>query len=75
MHPNIDEVGHFKSELLDAKYWSPAIGIQQILVHVWARLAVPDIGSDYSDPTRVKAYRTDRKNFEAVAREYTQKYA
>ena len=75
MHPNIDEIGHFRSELLDTNHWSPITGIQQILEHVWARLAFPDVDSNYCDRTRAQAYKTDKTQFERVALEYTQKYA
>ncbi|CAF0901689.1 unnamed protein product [Rotaria sordida] len=75
MHPNIDEYGNFKSELLKLEFWSPTMTIKDILEHVWARLAIPNIDSNECDPTRAQSYRMDRSQFEIEAREYAIKYA
>ena len=75
MHPNVDECGKFLSEILKPTCWTPAITIKEIIEHVWARLAVPDIDSTECDSIRAHSYRTDRENFETMAREYSIKYA
>ncbi|CAF2462140.1 unnamed protein product [Rotaria sp. Silwood2] len=75
MHPNIDEYGNFMSELFNLESWSPAMTIKSILEHVWARLAIPNIDSNECDPTRAQLYRTDKHQFELIAREYSIKYA
>ncbi len=75
MHPNINEYGGFISELLKPESWSPAFTIKNILEHVWARLAVPDIDSNECDLIRATSYKTDKKQFEIEAREYSIKYA
>ena len=43
MHPNVNECGKFMSDLLKPEVWSPAMTINSILEHIWARLAVPDV--------------------------------
>lgn len=75
MHPNVNECGKFMSDLLKLESWSPAMTIKHILEHIWARLAVPDIDSDECDPVRAHSYRTDKEQFEIMAREYSIKYA
>jgi len=75
MHPNVDECGKFMSELLKTTSWSPAMTIKNILEHVWARFAVPDIDSNECDLTRAHSYKTDKQQFEEMAREYSIKYA
>lgn len=49
--------------------------LKDILEHVWARLAFPDIDSNYCDPIRAESYRTDVQNFNQIAREYAVKYS
>jgi ubiquitin-protein ligase len=75
MHPNVDECGKFITELLKPESWSPAMTVQNVLEHVWARLAVPDIDSNECDPTRALLYKIDKEQFEIKAREYSIKYA
>lgn len=75
MQPNVDECGKFMSDLLTPTSWSPALTIKNILEHVWARFAVPDVDSNECDLIRAHSYRTDRKNFEEIALEYSIKYA
>jgi ubiquitin-protein ligase len=75
MHPNVDECGKFMSEILKPTSWTPAMTIKDIIEHVWARFAFPDIDSTECDLTRAHSYRTDRENFEIIAREYSIKYA
>jgi ubiquitin-protein ligase len=75
MHPNVNEYGGFMSELLKLESWSPATTVKNILEHVWARLAFPDIDSNECDLTRAHSYRTDKAQFEIIAREYSVKYA
>ncbi|CAF3324198.1 unnamed protein product [Rotaria socialis] len=45
VHPNINEINEFMSELLTLEFWLPTMGIRNILEHVWTRLAIFDIGS------------------------------
>jgi ubiquitin-protein ligase len=75
MHPNVDECGKFMSELLKPTSWTPAMTIKNILEHVCARFAVPDVDSNGCDLSRADSYRTDKENFEKIAREYSIKYA
>ena len=75
MHANIDECGRFMSDVLSSSSWSPVMTIKDLLVHIWARLAVPDIDTGYCDPIRAKSYQADPKNFDEVAREYAIKYS
>jgi len=75
MHPNVNEYGRFMSELLKPESWSPAMTIKNILEHIWARLAVPDIDSKECDTTRAYSYKTDKEQFEIMARDYSIKYA
>ena len=75
MHPNIDECGKFSSDVLSASSWLPIMTIKDVLEHVWARLAVPDVDSDYCDPTRAQSYRTNPENFNQLARDYAIKYS
>jgi ubiquitin-protein ligase len=75
MHPNVNEYGGFMSDLLKPEFWTPAMTIRNILEHVWARFAVPDIDTNECDPTRAHSYKTDKERFEIMAREYSIKYA
>jgi ubiquitin-protein ligase len=75
MHPNINEYGRFMSESLKPERWLPSMTIKNILEHIWARLAVPDIDSNECDLTRAQSYTTDKECFEKTAREYSIKYA
>ncbi|CAF0772650.1 unnamed protein product [Adineta steineri] len=75
MHPNVDEYGNFMSELLKPDTWLPSMTIKNILEHIWARLAIPDVDSNACDLTRAHLYKTDRERFETMAREYSLKYA
>ncbi|CAF0771294.1 unnamed protein product [Rotaria sp. Silwood1] len=75
MHPNIDEYGKFMSELFKSESWTPAMTIKNILEHVWARLAIPNVDSNECDPVRAQSYRTNRHQFEIDAREWSIKYA
>jgi len=49
--------------------------IKNILEHIRARLAVPDIDSNECDLIRAHSYKTDKERFETIAREYSVKYA
>ncbi|CAF2111869.1 unnamed protein product [Rotaria magnacalcarata] len=41
MHPNVNEINEFRSEISKQEFWSPTMTIRSILEHVWARLAIP----------------------------------
>ena len=75
MHPNIDEYGKFMSDVLKPESWSPAMTIKDILEHIWARLAFPDVYSNECDPVRAQSYKIDPQQFDITAREYSIKYA
>jgi ubiquitin-protein ligase len=63
------------SNLLKSEYWLPSMTVKNILEHIWARLAVPDIDSNECDLIRAHSYKTDKERFETMAREYSIKYA
>ncbi|UJR37079.1 hypothetical protein I4U23_029783 [Adineta vaga] len=75
MHPNVTENGTFLSDLLTKAKWVPTWSIKDILEHVWARLAFPDIDSTECDSKRAELYRTDQEHFNAQARQYSIEYA
>jgi len=63
------------SNLLKSENWLPSMTVKNILEHICARLAVPDIDSNECDLIRAHSYKTDKEHFETMAREYSVKYA
>ncbi len=72
-HPNVGAKGYICLDILTDK-WSPALDIVKVLISLTSLLTDPN-PDDPLEPISANVLKTDKKEFERQAREWTRMYA
>ncbi|CDZ97215.1 ubiquitin-conjugating enzyme [Phaffia rhodozyma] len=73
-HPNVDDEGNICVGLLKQDAWKPATKMATVLLSIYNLLSEPN-PDDPLVASVAELYKTNRKEFDANARAYVQKYA
>jgi ubiquitin-conjugating enzyme E2 D len=73
-HPNISESGMICLDILKQSSWSPALSLSKVLFSISSLLTDPN-PDDPLSPEVAHVYKSSKKHFETIAREWTEQYA
>ena len=73
-HPQFDKLGRISMDILSGHAWTPALNLQKIALSLQSLIECPN-PDDPLDNAIAEMYKTDLKQAQQIAREWTQKYA